>query len=293
MKKHWDTIVVGAGPAGLSAAIYTSRAGLSTLVVTGNTPGGLLTTTETIDNYIGMPAMNGTDMALAFLEHAKKFGAELYSDEVEHIYKSNGHFTVVSGGGEFTATSVIYAAGSTPRKLGVSGEDLSGVSYCATCDGLFSMGQEVVLVGGGETAAEEALYLSALASKVTVLVRRDEWRASPPAVERVLAQENVHVRMNTEIDEILGEQRVESVKLNTGETLDVHSVYIAVGQNPNSAPAEDLTVLYSDGFIEESLHDGFIVAGDVGTDSHRQVAIAVGDGARAGMDATNYVNQGN
>lgn len=290
MTTQWDTIVVGAGPAGLSAALYASRAGLSTLLITGDTPGGLLTTTETIDNYLGMPEMSGEAMAETFFAHAQKFGATVIEDETTHIYKNNGNFTVVTANGsEIMSQSVVYAAGSTPRKLHVPGEDLSGVSYCATCDGIFFAGDDVVLVGGGETAAEDALYLSALAESVTVLVRRDEWRASAPAVERLQDKENVHIRMSTEVEKIVGTEDVEGVQLSNGEQLTAEGVFIAVGQNPNSAPAQDMTVLYTDGFIEESLHDGFFVAGDVGTDSHRQVAIAVGDGARAGMDATDYV----
>lgn len=301
MTEIWDVIVVGAGPAGLSATLYASRAGLATLLITGDVPGGLLTTTETVDNYLGMPETSGDTMAKAFLDHALKFGAERRSDVVEHIYKSNGHFTVHTGGRkELTAKSVIYAAGSTPRKLNIPGEDFSGVSYCATCDGLFTEDEDVVLVGGGETAAEDALYLSGMSKSVTVLVRRDHWRASGPAVDRLQERENVHIRMETEIDEIYGEKvtfgmfenvKVTGVKLNTGEELDVAGVYIAVGQTPNSAPAQDVSVLYSDGFIDESLHDGFFVAGDVKSGAHRQVVIAAGEGAKSAIDATNYVLQ--
>lgn len=286
-----DVVVVGSGPAGLSAAIYTSRAGLSTLVASGDTQGGLLTTTEKVDNYLGLYGSEGIEMADNFLDHAKQFGAKIRKVSAQEIHINNeGVFeTTFDNGKTIQSKSVIYAAGSNPRKLGVSGEDLNSVSYCATCDGSFFADEEVVVVGGGETAAEDALYLSQMCKKVTVLVR-SAWRATEPAVHKLEEQENVEIRLGVNVSEILGENdNVKSVVLNNGETLDASGVFIAVGQEPNSKVAERHSSVYDDGFIECSNVEGFFVAGDIKDPEYRQVVIAAGDGAKAGIDATRYV----
>jgi len=290
-----DVLIVGSGPAGLSAAIYTSRAGLSTIVASGETKGGLLTTTEQIDNYLGMFDTKGIEMADVFLEHAVKFGAKVNYAVVKEIHvNTEGVFETVldTGKGKRTikSKSVIYAAGSTPRKLNVKGEELNGVSYCANCDGSFFENEKVVIVGGGETAAEDALYLSNICETVEVLVRSN-WRATEPAVHKLEEQDNINIRMGVNIQEIISENNksVSGVVLDNGESLDVSAVFVAVGQTPNSAEAERHSKLYDDGFIECSNVEGFFVAGDVTDPNYRQVAIAVGDGAKAGIDATRYV----
>lgn len=303
-----DVLIVGAGPAGLSAAVYASRAGLSTTVLTGDTAGGLLTTTEKIDNYLGMYDSDGDDMADIFTEHAQKFGAELLNASATRIVKTDGNkdtperfVTTVSSNAsgihEITSRSVIYAAGSTPKKLGVPGEDLSGVSYCATCDGIFFSDQNVAVVGGGETAAEEALYLSGLANKVNVLVRGDQWRANEPSVEKLKAVENIDIKMSSSIASIREEKSdgsfdegmVSSVVLDDNSVLDVSGVFVAIGQSPNSELAAPHSTLFEDGFVQCSNVDGFFVAGDISVSEYRQVAVAVGDGAKAGIDATRYL----
>ena len=288
-----DVLIIGSGPAGLSAAIYASRAGLSTAVVTGDTLGGLLTTTEKIDNYIGMFGSSGVELAENFTEHAKKFGAELVRDSVLSISKVDGVFeTVLSGGESLVSKTVVFAAGSTPRKLGVPGEGLSGVSYCATCDGMFFEDEDVAVVGGGETAAEDALYLANVASSVTVLVRGDSWRATAPAVEKLVNHPKVNILMNSSISEIIGEDGVSGAVINGSTTLDVTGVFVAVGQSPNSGTAESHVDLFEDGFIKCSNVEGFFVAGDIGVPEYRQVAVAVGDGAKAGIDATRFILNG-
>ena len=287
-----DVLVVGAGPAGLSAAVYASRAGLSTTILTGDTPGGLTTTTERIDNYLGMFGSAGGDMAENFLDHATKFGAVLVSDTAESVVVSRAGFfqTITSQGKVINSSTVVYAAGSNPRKLEIAGEDLNGVSYCATCDGLFYEGEHVVVVGGGETAVEDALYLSNIAAHVDVLVRGDSWRATAPAVKKLTDQDNVTVHMGTQVASIAGtEGNVTGVTTDTGVDLDATGVFIAVGQKPNSSVASPLVSLYEDGFIRSSKVKGFFVTGDVMNPTYRQVAIAVGEGAKAGMEVTAYL----
>lgn len=286
-----DVLIVGAGPAGFSAAVYTGRAGLSTQVVTGDSVGGLLMTTDGIDNYLGMNGSTGAELAEKFQEHAEAFGAELVYDVVEEIAKTGDAFTVVLEGGDtILAKTVVYAAGSTPKKLGIKGEDTAGVSYCATCDGMFFKDKPVAVVGGGETAAEDALYLSQLCSTVDVYVRGNDWRASAPAVQKLVEKDNINIKMETSVDEIFEKDgKVSGAVLNDGSTVDLSAVFVAVGQLPNAVPAEPHVTLYSDGFVRHSTVDGFFVAGDICQPSHRQVAVAVGDGARAGIDATRYV----
>lgn len=286
-----DVLIVGSGPAGLSAAIYTSRAGLSTKILEGPVAGGLVTTTEEIDNYLGLPGSAGLDMAENFKSHAVKFGAEIVKGEVESIISTKYYFqTSTTDGKLFDSRTVIFAAGSTPRKLGVPGENLSGVSYCATCDGLFFSDDPVAVVGGGETAAEEALYLAGLASSVDVLVRGDAWKASAAAVARLEAHPKVTVHMSTRVEEVLeADGEVAGLRLNTGQELAVNGVFVAVGQDPNSVTASPHVTLYEDGFINESEVPGFFPTGDIATPEYRQVIIAAGEGAKAGIDATNYL----
>ena len=286
-----DVVIVGSGPAGLSAAVYTSRAGFSTAIVKGDNPGGLLTTTEQIDNYLGMFGTAGMDMADIFLDHAVKFGATFTPEIVSSIVKNDKTFvTTLTDGSNIESRAVVFAAGSTPRKLGVDGEgELSGVSYCATCDGMFFEGDSVAVVGGGETAAEDALYLSQLASEVHVFVR-SHWRATEPAIERLLARDNVTVHLQENVVEILGEEgNVSGVTTDKGNVFDVSGVFVAVGQSPNSKTAADHVVLYEDGFISHPETLGFFVGGDISTPEYRQVIVAAGEGAKAGIDATRFL----
>lgn len=297
MSKVHDVIIVGAGPAGLSAAVYASRAGLSTVIIPGETAGGLLTTTEKIDNYLGLFGSTGEDMAENFLKHAQEFGASFQEAQtVVSITKKDDVFSVKTDfDQEYFAKSVVYAAGSTPRKLGVNGEDTSGVSYCATCDGIFFEDEDVIVVGGGETAAEDALYLSGIAKSVTVLVR-SFWRATQPAVDKLESQENVNILSNISVSEILEKDgEIESVKAVEADGTEViipaNGVFVAVGQIPQShiAHDNDFVSVYENGFIRSSHTDGFFVAGDVSDPDYRQVAVAVGSGAVAGIDATKFI----
>lgn len=292
-----DVLIVGSGPAGLSAAIYTSRAGLSTVVLEGEKSGGLITTTDQIDNYLGLPEVGGLEMAKIFKNHAVQFGAKLMRGHVASIEYlgepdgSNAHFKVTTAkGDEHLSKTVIYSAGSTPRKLGVEGEELSGVSYCATCDGVFYSDEPVVVVGGGESAVEEAMYLSKICSSVDVLVRGDSWKATQPAVDHLLLQENVTVHMSSSIAQINGEDDdVVSVTLDSGETIEATGVFVAVGQLPNSDVCTEHVVKHSDGFIKSCETPGFFAAGDIANPAYRQAVVAAGDGAKAGIDATAWL----
>lgn len=291
IRKFFDVVIVGSGPAGLSAAIYTSRAGLSTMIIQGNTIGGLLTTTEKVDNYLGLPDTTGTDMAETFIKHSKKFGAETILDTVTKIQKNNDIFELsLQHNDNIFGKSVIYTAGSTPKKLNIIGEELNGVSYCATCDGGFYEDDPVVIVGGGESAVEDALYMANISSEVHVLVRGEEWKASEPAIKNLQDKHNVIIHMSTFIEEIIddGHGNVNKIKTNNG-IINVYGVFIAIGQQPNSQLAKDYTVLYDNGFVNKSIVDGFFVAGDIKDPDYRQVIIAAGDGAKAGIKATRYI----
>ena len=288
-----DVVVVGSGPAGLSAALYTSRAGLSTSVVKGLTAGGLVTSTEEIDNYLGMPGVSGMNMSEKFLEHSQMFGAQMIDGIVSKIVKrSDGIFeTFLFDADEpLLSKAVVFAAGSEPRKLSVPGSELSGVSYCATCDGMFFADENVAVVGGGESAVEEASYLTNLCSRVDVFVR-SSWRASKPAVDRLGTLANVFVHEGVNVVEIQdsGSGEVSGVAGTDGVTYSVSGVFVAVGQIPNSHAAGENVELYSDGFIHKSNTEGFFVAGDVSDPDFRQVAVAVGSGAKAGISATRFI----
>lgn len=288
-----DIAIIGSGPAGLSASVYTTRAGLDTTVYRGQTAGGLLTTTEQVDNYLGLAGSTGAELAKTFLAHATDFGAEIKPVSVQTIHRSaDGSFSIEDDrGGQESYRAVVFAAGSQPRKLNVPGEELMGVSWCAVCDGTFSDGEAVAVVGGGESAVEEALYMSNIASKVTVLLRGDEFRATKPAVEALLSQPNVEVRYSTSITEILGDESdaVTGAQLSDGTTIPLYSIFEAIGQVPQSQVASAHSEIYSSGFISHSTVEGFFVAGDVADPEYRQVAVAVGDGAKAAIDAIRWL----
>jgi len=289
-----DVLIIGSGPAGYSAAIYTSRAGKSTVIITGKTKGGLITTTGEIDNYLGLPDSSGMEMAKIFESHAKKFGAKQAKGEITSIIKEGDYFiSELDSGRIIKSKAVIYATGSDPRKLGVPGENSRGVSYCATCDGLMFENERVIVVGGGETAVEDALYLSEICKSVDILVRGSSFRATEPVVQKLISQPNVNAHMITSISEITEKDGVVTgVRLAGGGEIEADGVFIAVGQLPNSELAVrcDHVETFENNFIKGSTTEGFFIAGDVTDSNYRQVIIAAGDGAKAGIDATSYLN---
>ncbi len=303
--KVWDVIIVGAGPAGLAAGIYAGRSELSTVII-DRMPGGQLLITEEIENYPGFyEGITGFELSEKFRQHAEKFGAVIENGHTVSDVSLDGElFTVKTDFGEFKGRTLIWAAGSNPRKLGVPGEAEfvgRGVSYCAVCDGAFFKDRVVAVVGGGDSALEEALYLTKFASKVYLIHRRDSFRAVKIIQERVKRNEKIEPILNKVVVSISGKDFVESLTLEdtkTGERteLPVDGVFIFVGNEPNVAPVIHLVDTDPSGFIvtDEEMKTktpGLFAAGDVRSKPLRQVVTAASDGAIAAMSATKYLEE--
>ncbi len=299
-----EVAIIGAGPAGMTAALYAARAELKTVLLERLSAGGQLATTDVIENYPGFPTgVGGLDVSFAMLEQAQRFGAEFKLTEVQKMDLSGDIKRVETSDGVITAPCVILATGTRPRLLDVPGEDRlrgRGVSYCAVCDGAFYRGKEVAVVGGGDSAVEEAVYLTRFASKVYLLVRRDQLRATPVVQAKVLNHQQVEIRWNTVVEEILGESKVEGLNLlnrATGEKshLPVSGIFIYVGLLPNNETFAGQIELDEYGYVvaDDEMRTsvpGVLVAGDLRAKNLRQVATAVGDGAIAGVTAQHYLD---
>jgi len=300
--KVYDVIIAGAGPAGMTAAVYTSRANMSTLMLERGIPGGQMANTEEIENYPGFGHILGPDLSQKMFEHAQKFGAEYAYGEIKEIRDGDIYKTVICGDKEYRAKSVIVATGAEHRLLGAPGEkELSGrgVSYCAVCDGAFFRGKELVVVGGGDSAVEEAVFLTRFATKVTIVHRRNEFRAQKILQKRAFENEKIDVIWNTVVKEIRGENVVQSVLLedvNTGEQREfpTNGVFIYVGMDPLSSAVKGLGITNEAGYVltDEKMHTkvhGIFAAGDVRDKMLRQVVTATGDGSIAAQAAQHYV----
>lgn len=303
MVRKTDVVVVGAGPAGLTAALYTGRARLETIVLDKMGVGGQLLNTELIEDYTGFKSITGQDMANAFEEHAKEFGAQFEYGTVTEIF-SDGHERVIltEEGDEYRAKAVIVCTGGIPRKLGVPGEEAfagRGVSYCAICDGAFFKNQVLAVVGGGDSAIEEATFLTRYATEVYLVHRRDEFRAQKVLQDRAFNNEKIKKITNTVVEEIGGSKLVEWMRVrdvNTGETrqIPVGGVFIYVGFSPNSGifrdpiKKDELGFIYTDEKMETS-QPGIFVAGDVRVQYVRQITNAVGDATVAAIAATKWI----
>ena len=299
----YDVVIIGSGPAGLSAAIYAKRAKLSTLVIEQNyISGGQIINTYEVDNYPGLMGISGFDLANKFKEHADKFEVEFVTDEVETINKMDDIFTVKTFDGEYRAKSVIIATGAKHRNLNVSGEEElkgMGVSYCATCDGAFFKDKTVVVVGGGDVAVEDAIFLSRGSKKVYLVHRRNELRAAKILQNRLFETENIEVLWNSKIERINGNDKVDSVTIcnnvdNNCYDLETDGVFIAVGIIPDSELAKGLVELDSSGYIIadetcETSENGIFAAGDVRTKQLRQIITAAADGANAINSVEKYL----
>lgn len=298
----YDLVIIGSGPAGLSAAVYGKRAGLN-LVVVEKAPmsGGQVLNTYEVDNYLGMPGMNGFDMGMKFREHADKLGVDFKEAQVSAILDKGSYKLIVTDAGELEAKTVILAAGAVHAHLEVPGEErLSGrgVSYCATCDGAFFRGRTVAVVGGGDVALEDAIYLARTCEKVYLIHRRDELRGAVVLQQELKGLSNVEILYSHVVEEIEGEESVERVRVKDVKTdekkeISVAGIFIAVGIRPGTELVRKLAECDEGGYViagEDCATSvpGLFAAGDVRRKPIRQIVTAVADGANAAVSAGNY-----
>lgn len=302
--KVYDVIIVGAGPAGMTAAVYTSRANMSTLLIERGVPGGQMANTEDIENYPGYDHILGPELANKMFEHAQKFGAEYAYGDVKRIEDGFPYKKVLTGDKAYLAKAVIVATGTQYRKLGIPGEEKltgRGVSWCAVCDGAFFKERELVVIGGGDSAVEEAGFLTKFASKVTIIHRRDELRAQKIIQERAFNNPKIEFIWNHVPVEILGDDKVTGIRIKhtqTGEEQEVpcDGVFIYIGMDPLTDTVKDLGVLSEDGYAltDEQMRskvEGIFFAGDVRQKNLRQIVTATSDGSLAAVAAQAYVEE--
>ena len=304
-EKIYDVIIVGAGPAGMTAAVYTSRANLSTLMIERGIPGGQMANTEEIENYPGFETILGPDLSTKMFEHAKKFGAEYAYGDIKEVIDGEDYKIVEAGSKQYKGRAIIIATGAEYRKLGVPGEkELGGrgVSYCAVCDGAFFKNRELVVIGGGDSAVEEGVYLTRFASKVTIVHRRDELRAQAILQKRAFDNEKIDFIWSHTIKEVNDKDgKVGSVTLvstKTGEERELHAdgVFVYVGMIPLSKPFANLGITNENGYIVtnekmETNVSGIFAAGDIREKLLRQIVTATGDGSIAAQSAQNYIEE--
>ncbi|WP_138418360.1 thioredoxin-disulfide reductase [Aquibacillus sediminis] len=302
-ERIYDVIIAGAGPAGLTAAVYTSRADLDTLMIERGIPGGQMANTEDVENYPGFDHILGPDLSNKMFEHSKKFGAEYAYGDIKEIKDGKEYKTVVAGKKEYKARTVIITTGAQYKKLGVPGEEElggRGVSYCAVCDGAFFKGKDLVVVGGGDSAVEEGVYLTRFANKVTIIHRRDELRAQKILQQRAFDNEKIDFIWDTVVKSINDQDgKVGSVTLEntkTGETSDhpTDGAFIYIGMIPLSEPFKSLGITNEEGYIPtnenmETSVPGIYAAGDIRDKELRQIVTATGDGSIAAQAAQAYI----
>ena len=303
MDIDYQLIILGGGPAGLTAGIYAARNKLNTLLIEKAMVGGLAVYAELIENYPGFPdGIGGMDLGELMLKQAEKFGLKTLTAEVTGLEIKDDRKIVRTTEGDMTARAVIVALGSERINLDAPGEKEfvgRGVSYCATCDAAFFKGQAVAVVGGGNSAISEAIHLSKFADKVSIIHRRDQWRATPLFVDKAKAEPRIEYILNTVVDAVEGQDKVENLKLHnvvTGEksSLPVAGVFVAIGQRPNTDMLKDLVRLDAGGYIitnekMETSVPGLLAAGDIRSNSVRQTITAAGDGATAAVYADRYI----
>ncbi len=304
MDKRFDVAIIGGGPAGLTAAIYCSRANLSAVIIEADTPGGKVSKTYEIANYPGVKPTYGYQLALDLMDHGTSFGAVMEFGTVESIEINGKDKTVHSSCGDFTVKAVIIATGTVERKLEVDRADEfigRGISYCAVCDGAFYTGKDVVVIGGGNSALEEALYLSSLVNKVYIVIRRDQFRAEKGVVEKVKSNEKIEIIVNSvadsliiENDEIVGLRIKNNISQEIKE-ISCQGIFPYIGSKPATDFCRDIVALNEDGYIiadscMKTSSEGIFACGDVIVKELRQVVTATGDGAVAGNSAVKYLN---
>jgi len=304
MGNSYQLIIIGGGPAGLSAGLYATRARLSTLLIERAIPGGQIINAELVENYPGFPqGISGAELGSLMEQQATKYGLEIIMAEVEGVEVGEGEKIVHTSEGQYRAKALIIAGGSEHGKLGVPGEEElrgRGVSYCATCDGAFFKDQVIAVVGGGNVAINDALFLTRFASKVIVIHRRDQLRATKILSEGALARPKIEFLWDTVVESIGGDGQVRelglrNVKTGTKSKLGVSGIFVAVGLRPNTGYLEGVVALSQEGFIlvndqMETGVPGIFAAGDIRAGSARQVSSAVGDGATAAISAERYLS---
>ena len=300
-----DVIIIGAGPAGYTAGIYCSRARHDTILISGLLPGGQLMNTTDVENYPGFDeGIMGPDLMQIMRKQTENMGTKIIDDVVTNVDFSQNPFKVSTASTNFEAKTVIVCTGATPRKIGIDGEQTfagKGVSYCATCDGAFFRDQELAVVGGGDSCMEEATFLTKFASKVHIIHRRDEFRASKIMQERALDNEKITVHWNSTVSDIKGDQKVQQVILKdtkTGEetSVDMAGVFVAIGHEPNTELFKDQLELDENGYIvlnknTQTSVDGVFSAGDVHDHRYRQAVTAAGYGCMAAIDVDKYLSE--
>ncbi|MCI9123123.1 MAG: FAD-dependent oxidoreductase [Eubacterium sp.] len=298
-KESLDVLIIGSGPAGLCAAVYAKRANLEALVLEKEYLGtGQITESDQVDNYLGLPEINGFDLGEAFRGHALGMGVAFQDGMADGFEKEADGWSVhVADGRTIRAKTVIYCAGASHRRLGVEGEQEltgKGVSYCAVCDGAFYRGKETAVIGGGDTALGDAMYLSDLCEKVYLIHRRKEFRGSAQTVQQLREKENVEIITEAVPARISGEQTVTALELKDGRTIPVDGAFVAVGMQPQTQYLQGVVDLDANGYIiadetGSTSAPGFFAAGDVRTKALRQVITAVSDGANAAVSAAAYI----
>lgn len=304
-EKIYDVIIVGAGPAGLTAAVYTSRANLSTLLLERGIPGGQMANTEDIENYPGFDHILGPDLSSKMFDHAQKFGAEYAYGDVTDVIDGEAYKTIKCGEKEYKTRTIIITTGAEYRKMGVPGENEltgRGVSYCAVCDGAFFRGKEIIVIGGGDSAVEEGAYLTRFADKVTVVHRRDELRAQKIIQDRAFANEKMNFIWNTSVKEVneadgkIGSVTFVSTEDGSEREYETDGMFVYIGMDPLTQPFEKLGILDENGYIEtndimETTIPGIYAAGDVREKLLRQIVTATGDGSIAAQAAQKYIEE--
>lgn len=296
-----DVIIIGGGPAGLSAAIYSARGGMDTLVIEKIFTGGQMSTTDKIENYPGIETISGIELALVMEKQAKDFGAKIISDEVTGFELDSINKVIKTKSGTYMAKAVVLAMGASPKEIGVPGESKfrgAGVSYCATCDGAFFRNKTVAVIGGGNTAVEDAIYLTKLCSKVYLVHRRDTLRAEK-ILQEAAAAAGVEFIWNTTVEDILGGETVENIllkniKTNQTTSLPIDGVFVAIGTGPNSGIVRGMIDMNDAGYIhaDDGMQTnifGVYAAGDIREKNVKQVISAASDGATAAQSAIHYI----
>ena len=304
-KTKFDVVVIGAGPSGYTAGIYCSRAGYDTLILSGILPGGQLVNTTEVENYPGFEkGIMGPDLMIEMRKQTQRMGTTIVDDEAINVDFRNSPFKILTGSEEYEGRAVIVATGANPRKLGLEGEQTfagKGVSYCATCDGPFFRNQELIVAGGGDSAIEEATFLTKFATKVHLVHRRNELRASKVMQERAFNNEKIQFHWDSAVIDIKGDQKmqqaiIKNLKTNEEKTLDVGGLFVAIGHEPNTKLFKNQIDLDDEGYIvlknkTKTNIEGVFAAGDVHDRNYRQAITAAGFGCMAAIDVDKYLTE--